>query len=261
MRVIALQGLVVGGFFTLWQFGPKLEALRQAFPFLDEFFISSPTMVASRLVEMVTGAREPNIWPLALNSAQGILLGGVIGVACGMVGGLVLSHWPTAHAIALPYLVALNATPKLALVPIFVVVFGPTVTTAVTVTAFVVFLVTLFAAVAGGRNVPAEQLLNAELLGGRGIELMRIRMRYVSVWTLANLPNIVATAFVAGLLSEVLSTGPGLGRLIRLALERLDATGTMALVVLLSIIGLALVRTGRVVARRYLHWFSREGLL
>ena len=90
---------------------------------------------------------------------------------------------------------------------------------------------------------------------------MRIRFRYVTVWTLANLPNIVATAFVAGLLSEVLSTGPGLGRLIRLSLQRLDATETMALVILLSLMGVALIWAGRLISRRFLHWFSREGLL
>jgi NitT/TauT family transport system permease protein len=261
MRVAAVQVLVVGAFVALWQFGPQSERLQEVFPFLNEFFISSPLLVIERFIDMVSGAREPNIWPLAVDSAQGIFLGGAIGIACGMFCGLLLSHWPTAHAVALPYLVALNATPKLALVPIFVVVLGPTVATAISVTAFIVFLVTLFGAVAGGRDVPVGQLLNAELLGARGLDLMKIRMRYVTVWTLANLPNIFATAFVAGLLSEVLSTGPGLGHLIRLTLERLDATGTMALVLLLSIIGATLIWAGRIFARRALHWFSGEGLL
>lgn len=260
-RVVAIQAVIAATFLALWQFGPESASVQRILPFLDEFFVSSPTMALERLLDMVSGVREPNIWPLALNSAKGIFLGGAIGLACGMGGGLLLSHWPTAYAIASPYLVALNATPKLALVPIFVVAFGPTVTTAVTVTAFIVFLVTLFGAVAGGRNVPADQLLNAELLGARGADLMRIRFRYVTVWTLANLPNIVATAFVAGLLSEVLSTGPGLGRLIRLSLQRLDATETMALVILLSLMGVALIWAGRLISRRFLHWFSREGLL
>jgi NitT/TauT family transport system permease protein len=261
LQVIAIQAALVGSFLAIWQFGPTWEPIRRIFPFLDQFFISSPTLVVQRVGEMLTGARDPNIWPLAFNSAQAIFVGGFIGVCSGVGAALLLSHWPTAHAIAQPYLVALNATPKLALIPIFVVALGPTVATAVTVTAFVVFLVTLFGAVAGGLNVPEEQLRNAEVLGARGSDLMRIRLRYVWVWTLANLPNIVATAFVAGLLSEVLSTGPGLGSLIRLALQRLDATSTMALVLLLSITGLMLVWAGRLVARRYLHWFSDEGLV
>ncbi len=80
-------------------------------------------------------------------------------------------------------------------------------------------------------------------------------------WTFASLPNILTTAFIGGLFAEVLSTGPGLGNLVRLALQRMDATGTMALVIFLSVIGASLTRVGRMLARRRLHWFSGGRIL
>lgn len=261
LRIVGFQVSVIAAFLVVWEFGPRSDVVRRFVPFMDAFYLSSPTDVLVRLVEMVTGAWEPNVWPLLLMSGRAILLGGGSGLVLGVLVGLVLSHSATAHGIAMPYLVLLNATPKLALVPIIVVILGPTGSTTVAVTALVVFLVTLFGAVAGGQSAPVDQLLNAYLLGARGLDLMRIRLRYVLVWTFANLPNILATAFLAGIFAEVLSSGPGLGRLVRLALQRLDATGTMALVVFLSVIGVLLVRLGRVLARRQLHWFGDGRIL
>lgn len=261
MKVLCLQTLLIGGFLAIWQFAPESEWIRSVIPFMNSFFISSPSEVAVRFAQMVAGQTEPNVWPLALASFRGILLGGALGMIAGAGAGLVLSHWATAHAIVMPYLTALNATPKLALVPIFVVVLGPTGTTSIAVTAFIVLLITLFSAVAGGRTVPDDQIRNAHLLGATGSDLLRIRWKYVTVWTFAVLPNILATSFVAGLLTEALSTSDGLGRLVRLGLEHMDATGTMALVVFLSVIGATLSQVGRRVARWRLHWFPGGGLL
>ncbi len=253
--VALIQITSVGAFLLVWQFAPEISAVRDLMPFMDRFFISSPVDVADRLLDMVLGRTQPNVWRLLGTSARGIVIGGALGLAVGTFGGLIVSHSPTMNEIVSPFLTALNATPRLALVPIFVVVFGPTQTASIVVCAFVVFLRTLFSAIAGGRSVPDSVMLNAYLLGAGQLGLLRIRWKYVTVWVFAVLPSVLSTAFIAGLLTEILSASAGLGRLVRQSLERLDATTTMALVVFLSVIGASLSRAGRMAARWRLHWF------
>jgi NitT/TauT family transport system permease protein len=262
IRTVAFQLAVVATILLVWQLGTHSSSVQRVLPFMDEYFISSPTQVVRRLVDMLSGSWQPNIWPLLATSFRGIVIGGVAGCLMGMLVGLALSHWATAYQIAAPYLVALNATPRLALIPIVVVMFGPTAKSTTVVSAMAVFFVTLFGALAGGRSVPGDLMRSSYLLGARRWDLMRMRWRYVTVWTFANLPVILTTAFIAGIFAELLSASPdGLGNIVRLALQRADATGTMALVVFLSAIGWTLVQIGRLYARRRLHWFGGGDLL
>ena len=251
-RVLQLSTITL--FLLSWQFIPEIPGVQQYLPVTGRFFISSPEQVASSLFRTVIGDTTPVIWGLLFTSMRGIVLGGAAGLFAGMLLGLLMSHWPTVDATLSPFFTALNATPRLALIPIVIVVLGPTATASTAVTALVVFLVVFFSALAGGRSVPEPLMLNAYLLGAGRLGLMRIRWRYVTVWTVAVLPNVLATAFIAGITTELLSGSPGLGRLVRRALETLDATRTMVLVVFLSVIGGGLSWMGRALGRRWLHW-------
>jgi len=258
VEVRLIQLLMVGTFLLAWIYLPHWEAARERFPVLDPYFISSPELVTEELGRMLTGADgSPRISDYVLASAKGVGLGTVFGMVSGMLAGMMFSQFRPLDQLFSPYMNALNATPRLVLVPIVIIFFGPSTSASVAVTTLVVFLTVFFSAFAGGKSVPEDLVLNAALLGASPWRrMMRVRWKYVSVWTLSVLPNTLATAYVAGILTELLSTSNGLGRLVRLSLQRADATLTYALVVVMCVLGALLVWLGRIVTRRALHWWA-----
>jgi len=59
-----------------------------------------------------------------LTTIYEILAGFALGVGLGFVLGVLIAEIPTARRVAMPYLIALNAAPKIALAPLLLVWFG-----------------------------------------------------------------------------------------------------------------------------------------
>lgn len=151
-----------------------------------------------------------------------------------------------------PFLVALNTVPRIALVPIIVIIFGPTFQSSVVLA----FIVVFWNAYEGGRSVAPQLLECSGLLGASQRQVMiHVRLPYVVAWGLAALPLAASLRIVAVVTGEILTGYPGLGRLISVAQSTADSTLTFAVAITLSVLGLVLVGLAEVVKRRVLHWW------
>lgn len=257
--VLAIQASLVALVLLAWENAPRMPVWGGEVPVLDPFFISSPSRVWRELVAQVgdDGALVEYLW----TTVRSALLGTAIGLVAGALVGLVLSDNRRLAQVLRPFLVALNAMPRVALVPIIVIVTGPTFRASVISVVLVVFFVAFFNAYEGGRTVPAHVVQNAQLLGARRRDVMRlVRLPYVLAWTFAALPLAITFGLITVVTTEILTGYPGIGRLIVISITTSRSSLTFVAVLALSVVGLAIVILAEAAKRRILHWWEASDL-
>lgn len=257
--VNTLRLLVVVVLLAAWEFLPRIQALQDTSKVFDPFFVSSPTRVVEQLGQMLSGSSSAyNIWDYAWPTIWASLLGTAIGMSLGALCALVLSNFDTLSDVARPFIVAANATPRVAFIPIVVILVGPTSAATVIISVLVVFFVAFFNAYEGGRSVAPELVANARLLGANQLQIVRtIRLPYVMAWTLASLPLAVTFAVITVVTAEILTGVQGMGKLLSTASTTANATLTYAVVIVLSVLGVVIVVAAEAVRRRVLHWWAK----
>jgi NitT/TauT family transport system permease protein len=259
-RVIvgSLQLILVVALLASWEYLPQIHWLSRQSHLFDRFFISSPIHVFNRIRDVTTGSnRSFLVWSYLKGTLLAAVEGTGIGMALGVLMGMVLSTSQFLSDVVRPFLVALNATPRIALIPIIILLVGPTFNASVVVVVLVVFFVAFFNAYEGGSTVAPHLIQNSQLLGATRWQIMwRIRLPYVLAWAFAALPLALTFAIISTVTAEILTGYPGMGRLINQAATTADASLTFTIVVILSFVGIVTVGVAELFKRRVLHWWG-----
>ena len=193
----------------------------------------------------------PNVWV----TLQEILWGFALGLGSGVILGVGVAMFETVRATIYPYLVALQAPPKIVLAPIFVTWFGfdqpSKIAIAVVMSFFPMFLNTL----TGLSSVdPNAVKLMRSLTAGRWKTFrflllpnaLPIMMAGVKLcWTLAVLGVIVG---------EFVGASAGIGYLIYAMNFQLDIAGVFSLIILLSLFTLFVYQGIEWLENRVVFW-------
>ena len=240
-----------------WEYLPKVQFISSHVRFLDPFFISSPTAIAQNLVGLLTGNNDNRItlWPYLWTTVSATLIGSTVGLLVGALFGLVFSNSIKLSEVVRPFLILANSVPRVAIIPIFVVMMGPTIGASIVSVIAVVFFLGFFNAFEGGTSIREPLLENAKLLGAGPFEVMRsIRLPTVLTWTFAAVPNAISFGLVVAVTTELLAGIPGMGSLILTATANLQVGLTFAIIVALSIVGLVLYWGAVMLRNRVIHW-------
>lgn len=253
------QLALLAAFLLAWQYLPQVPALKAMGHLFDPYFVSSPQRIARELYNLATGSdNSPLIWGFIGSTVFASLLGTAIGMALGAACGLVLSNFRFLSEVMRPFIIGMNAVPRIALVPIVVIVFGPTATSCVIISVLVVFFVAFFNAYEGGTSVREELVQNARLLGANDWRILTaIRLPFVMAWTLASLPLSVTFAVITVVTAEILTGVPGMGSLLGTAAVTGNAALTFAVVIALAVVGIAITLAADAIRARVLHWWGR----
>jgi NitT/TauT family transport system permease protein len=258
MGILTIQITILLIALALWQWLPAIDLVSNRITFLDPYFISSPKETMSTLVSLMRGTDGyASVWSPAVSTAISTVLGTAIGTLLGAAAGLFTSNYRGLSDVMRPFILALNAVPRIALIPIIVIIFGPS-QTATTFTAItIVFFVVFFNAYEGGRSVRPEIIENARILGASPLTIMwQVRRPYTMAWTISSLPNAVSFGLVAVVTAELLTGTDGMGRLLLDSVTTIQSSLTFAVVVILSVLGMALVAVAELTRRRVLHWWA-----
>jgi NitT/TauT family transport system permease protein len=246
---------ITAAFLLLWEYLPDWNWLHEHVHWVDPFFISSPSRVYHELDHLFTGTHGPSVWPYLENTLKATFLGTAVGIAIGLAAGAVLSDGPRVAQIVAPFITMMNSIPRIALIPIVVLIVGPTLQASVVSAVLVVTFIAFFNALQGGRSVPSHVLQNAKLLGANRRQIMfRVRFPFVLMWTFAALPNAIAFGLLTVVTTELLTGSEGMGNLVFSATTNVDATLSFAVVVILSFAGAVIVALTEQLKRRLLHW-------
>jgi ABC-type nitrate/sulfonate/bicarbonate transport system permease component len=217
---------------------------------LQPFILPPPEAVAGRFVgAWLDGTIEPH---LAVTLVE-VALGFTVGAGFALVVGYALARSAVVERLLSPYLVAAQATPILALAPLFALWFGSGLLGKVIICALIVFFPVAVATMVGIRSVDARLL---EL--GRSLRATR-RQILTTLEIPAALPNIlggmrvgVTLAVVGAIVGEWAGADRGLGVLINLARGSLFDTPLMfATLLTIALVGIALYLVVIVIERRF----------
>jgi NitT/TauT family transport system permease protein len=256
--VLTAQALVVIAWLAGWQWLPAIPALSDHVNVLNKTYISSPSGIAVQIGKLLHGTAGETFWPSLGTTMEGTIVGLAFAVVIGTVLGLLLSESEFAAKVLKPFVTAFNATPLVAFIPIIVVIFGVTVTSSVISAAMLSVLVIFFNSLEGGRSVPSEIMANAGILGaGRFGKMLRIRFPYVLAWMFTAMPVAISFALIGAVTTEFLVGVNGMGKMLTVALSFSDANLTIALAILLSVVGVVLVGLVSLLRARLLHWWEQ----
>jgi NitT/TauT family transport system permease protein len=253
----SLQVALAAAFLAGWQFLPKIHFLARHFRVLDPFYVSSPTQVWTKLRYLIAGDPQTGMtmWPYLRTTVGSTVEGTVVGLLLGAVAGLLFSNNERLGEIVRPFIILANSVPRVAIIPISVVLFGPTPKASVFNVITVVFFVGFFNAFEGGRSIKPAILDNAALLGANSFSVMRsIRLPMVLTWTFAAVPNAISFGLVVAVTTELLAGIQGMGVLLQTATSNVQTATTFAIIVALSVVGLVLYFCAILLRRLLIRW-------
>jgi NitT/TauT family transport system permease protein len=237
---LALGALILG----LWQ-GASGRLV-------DDFFISNPVDVARRLVEWtLSGSIFLHLWATVYATLAGFLIGAV--------GGFVLGVWlgisPFSSRLLNPYLWALNALPKVALAPLFVLWFGLGIESKIALAAVLVLFLVFLNTFAGVREVDQDLVDSARLMRATRLQVtVKIIVPSAMSWVFAGLKTSVPYALIGAVLGEMIAANRGLGYLVQFSGAQFDSAGVFAVLVVIALLAVALNLAVEIVQDRVERW-------
>jgi NitT/TauT family transport system permease protein len=254
--ILAAQVLCATLVLLVWQYLPQVGGLDR-WRLLDPYFISSPSKIYASLGDLLLGRNGvPAVWDYLWSTVQASVIGLVIAMVVGGLVGLLLGSFEFAGSVFRPFVVGLNAVPRVALIPIVVVLFGSGMQSSIVISFMVVVFVALFNAYEGARTVESHVRQNAQLLGASEWEIMwLVRFPYALAWTLSSLPVAVSFAIVSVVTGEILTGVSGMGLLITTATNQANSSMTFAVILVLSVCALLMLWIADEFKRRVLHWW------
>jgi len=230
LRVLAWQTLSVAAIMLAWEVAVRWQLV-------DPLFVPAPSSIVRVLG--VTGAEA---LPRLGDTLVKTLLGYALAILAGVPTGLVLGSRPTAHAIAMPYVVALYGVPKILVLPWIALVFGIGLSTAVLSAAvFAIFPVVVLVA-AGTRDVdPALVTVAASMGASRGQIIRKVLLPAVLPSVLTAMRVALVFALLGTLIAEMLAGTRGMGFQMQRAALAFRAPELFAATAIVSVVSISVV--------------------
>ncbi len=234
----------------LWEAGARLGLI-------DPFFFSSPAeIVKTAIVKWQSG----QLWRDIRYTAASTLLGFVLGTSIGSVTGLLFWFNRKVALVAEPWMIVLNALPKLALAPVLVIWFGIGFSSKVVLAFLMTVVVAAMSAYGGVQTVdPALETLMISLGAKRRQIFTRLVVPSAMPSIITGLRVNIALAMAGSIVGEFIASDRGLGRMIVYAGTIFDLKLVWVGVVVLSIVSV-LMYAGVVLLEKLLmrHWTARK---
>lgn len=243
--VWACRTVILLGFLALWQVqGSASET--------SKLFFSTPLDVAERIGQWLT---DPAWWADFGATVEEAALGYVLGVAIALVVVSVTAPSRLATRFLAPFIAAMNALPKIALAPVFILWFGSQLESKILFVASLISFMIFYGVSAALGTIDQTLIANMRVLGASRWDLVR------NVYGPATLGQVVASlrlssawALLAAVIAEYLSANQGLGYLIAHGQQTFRTADVIAGIVVVAVVAVVLDRVLVVVERRLSRW-------
>lgn len=202
---------------------------------LDQRFFSAPTSIVRTLWTLAGGGE---LWTAIAATGQRVLIGFVLGALVGALIGVAAARMWIVRAIVNPIVAATYPVPKIALLPVLLLIFGTGDTSIYLVVAVSVAYVVLMNTVAGVSNIPVIYQDVARTLNVRGHRYLRtIAIPGALPVIFASLRTSWGIALVIDVAAEFTNSDTGLGRMILSAWQVFDIDTMYAGLVVTGLLG------------------------
>ena len=194
-------------------------------------------------------------------TTQEVFYGFFLATLIGFLFGVLVGETAFGERAVMPYLVAINAMPKVAFAPLFVSWLGFGIASKLALAAFIAVFPVIVGTAAGLHAADENARLLFRTLGAsRWQTLVKLKLPAGMPHFFAGLKNAAVLVVVGAVIGEFLGGGKGFGELTRIAASQLDTPRVFSLIIYLSFIGLSLFWMVTFVQRRFVFW-HRESVL
>lgn len=213
-------------FFGLWELAARMG-------WIDAFIVSSPSRVISTLVGLY---RSGDLWLHLGTSCLETVVGFTLGTALGTLVAVALWWSDFISRVLDPYLVVLNALPKTALGPIFIVWIGAGTSSIIAMTLAISIIVTILNMHLGFLSTDPRKIQLMRTLGASRWQIFRGLVFPSNYATLFNTLKVnVGLSWVGVIMGEFLVSKAGLGYLIVYGSQVFNMDLVMTTVLLLAV--------------------------
>jgi NitT/TauT family transport system permease protein len=249
---VALRLAQIIGGLLVWQ--ALVVGLR-----IDPRIVPGPWDVIRTLIALVMVGQ---MQAAALVTLQETIYGFIIGSVLGIGLAVLLSEVGPLRRLLQPYVVALQAVPKVAVAPLFLIWFGFGIESKIALVISIMFFPVLVNTLVGLDSVSDDQLeLMRAYRATRWQTLRRVKVYVALPYVFASFEVCLVLSLTAAVIAEMLGSGTtmGLGSLINIYSARMSSAGVFAVLVVLSLLGVLLHGAVLMAAKACLAWQRSPG--
>ncbi|WP_094763142.1 ABC transporter permease [Bacillus andreraoultii] len=224
--VLFFQSSILTIFFLLWEVSSRMY-------WIDPLIFSSPSKVWNLLIGNIA---DGSIFPHIGTTIFETILGFIIGTALGTILAAILWWSPFLSKVLDPYLVVLNAMPKVAIGPILIVALGPTMTSIIVMGAIISVIITTIVVYTAFRDVDPNYLKVLQTFNASRWDSFKEAILPASFPTIVSTLKVnVGLSWVGVVVGEFLVSKQGLGYLIIYGFQVFNFTLVMQSLVIIVV--------------------------
>jgi NitT/TauT family transport system permease protein len=246
LTILGLQVAGLIGFLSFWEWAATTRTIDPLFfgrPTKILFYLYTSIFIDHRLLQEAA-------WTMSETAGAFIL-----GSAAGIAFGLLFVVYPSLERFLEPLFSALNALPRIALAPLFLLWFGLGPPSKVALGFTLTFFIVLTSTVAGARSVDPDLIVLCRMLGANKVTIF-FKLTLVSavptIFSGLRLGLIYALLGVIG--GEIIAAQHGLGQLLSYLAGTFETNGVFAVLVFLAILGVVITNLMSMIERHLLRW-------
>lgn len=247
-RSVAMIGLFVA-FLAIWQ-GVVISGI------VSPIILPSPAETGSQLLfvgeNLLTGGYMLKaMW----TTTREVIYSFALAITIGFSLGVLVGETGFGERAVMPYLVAIDTMPKIAFAPLFIAWLGFDISSKVALATFVATFPIVVGTAAGLHASDENSRALFKTMGASRLQTlikMKLPMGLPHFFTGLKIASVGVMA--GAITGEFLGGGKGFGELIRVASTNLDTGRVFALIIYLSLLGLACFGSVVWVQRRFVFW-------
>ncbi|MCL1913633.1 MAG: ABC transporter permease [Eubacteriaceae bacterium] len=224
--VLVWQCSLLVGFTLLWQLAANKG-------WIDTFIFSSPVLICKTIANLSkSSSLFRHIFVTVLETVAGFVVGTIVGTLV----SIMLWWFPTVAKIFDPYLVILNALPKVALGPLILVWVGMGIKAILVMTLAIALISTIITVYGGFIQTDEEKTLLLQSFGATKTQLLFKVLLPASYENIVNALKInIGLSWVGVIMGEFLVSKAGIGYLIMYGSQVFNLNLVMSAVIMLAI--------------------------
>ena len=203
---------------------------------ISSFVLPPPEEVWTTLIELMG---QSDVWLIHSRvTLVETVVGFVFALITGVIAGAVLGRVLWLELAVRPLMVALQVIPKVALIPLFVIWFGFGMTSKIVIAAILAFFPIMLNVMLGVRSVdPGHREVMRSLDATRWQTFTSLDFHSTLPYVFAGMEVGIVFALIGAIVGEYLGGNEGLGYMVVVSLNALDAPQLFAVIILLAALG------------------------
>lgn len=205
LKILCIQLLVFLGFIFLWEILSSKEII-------NSFLVSSPSSILKLLKQYIISGE---LYKHISISVYETILGLLIGTSLGIIFAILLWWNKTFAKVMDPFLVILNALPKTALAPIFIIWAGTGIKGIVVVSVSISLILTVLSAYNYFKNIDEEKIKMLQSFGASKWQILTKLVLPANTVNLVDITKInIGMSWVGVIMGEFIVSRAGIGYLV-----------------------------------------------